>query len=54
MGITESGEAVLMVGYDAQNIIYYEPGQTTLSRAGLKDATEMFEAAGNLFFTYLP
>ncbi len=54
MGIMESGEAVLIVGYDAQNITYYEPGQTTLQRAGLKDASVMFEMAGNLFFTYLP
>lgn len=54
MGITDTGDAVLIVGYDAQNIIYYEPGQTELKKAGLKDSTEMFERAGNLFFTYLP
>lgn len=53
MGIAESGQAVLIVGYDAQNIVYYEPGETALKKAGLKDATAMFEEAGNLFFTYL-
>ncbi len=54
MGITDTGEAVLIVGYDAQNIIYCEAGQTTLKRAGMIDSTEMFERAGNLFFTCLP
>lgn len=54
MGITDTGEAILIVGYDAQNIMYYEAGQTALKRAGMKDSTAMFEAAGNLFFTYLP
>lgn len=54
MGITDTGEAVLIVGYDTQNIIYCEAGQTTLKRAGMIDSTEMFERAGNLFFTCLP
>lgn len=53
MAITEDGTAVLIVGYDVQNIIYYEPGQTTLKKAGLNDSAAMFERAGNLFFTYL-
>lgn len=54
MGITDTGDAVLIVGYDTQNIIYYEPGQTELKKAGLNDSSDMFERAGNLFFTYLP
>lgn len=54
MGITDSGSAILIVGYDPQNILYYEPGQTVLKKAGNKDSAAMFEAAGNLFFTYLP
>ena len=54
MAVTDTGSAVLIVGYDPQNIIYYEPGQESLGRAGMNDSTAMFEAAGNLFFTYLP
>lgn len=54
MGITDTGEAVLIVGYDTQNILICEPGQTELKKAGLKDSTEMFERGGNLFFTYQP
>lgn len=54
MAITDTGDAVLIVGYDQQNIICYEPGQTTLKKAGINDSSAMFENAGNLFFTYLP
>ncbi len=54
MGITDTGNAVLIVGYDAQNILYYEAGKTELKKMGMKDSTEMFEQAGNLFFTCLP
>lgn len=53
MAITDTGSAVLLVGYDAQNMIYYEPGQTALKKAGVNDSSAMFESAGNLFFTYL-
>lgn len=54
MAVTKAGDAILIVGYDAQNIIYYEPGQTALKKAGMKDSAALFEEAGNLFFTYLP
>lgn len=54
MARKDTGDYVLIVGYDAQNITYYEPGKTTLTKAGQKDSTAMFESAGNFFFTYLP
>lgn len=54
MVMKNTGQAVLIVGYDQQNIVYYEPGQAETTRAGLKDSTAMFEEAGNLFFTCLP
>lgn len=53
MAITDTGAAVLIVGYDVQNIVYYEPGQAALKKAGINDSAAMFESAGNLFFTYL-
>lgn len=52
--VTDTGGAVLIVGYDAQNIVYCEAGKTGLQRAGMNDSTEMFERGGNLFFTYRP
>jgi hypothetical protein len=54
VALTETGEAVLIVGYDTQNIIYYEPGKASLTKAGIKDGTVAFERGGNLFFTCLP
>lgn len=56
MAVTDTGETVLLVGYDQQNVVYYEPGQTTLNKvkAGSKDDVPMFEASGYLFFTCLP
>ncbi|MBR5509020.1 MAG: hypothetical protein IKV59_03095 [Lachnospiraceae bacterium] len=54
MGMTDTGKAVLIVGYDTMNIIYYEPGQTVLQKMGNKDSSTMFAQAGNLFYTYLP
>ncbi len=54
MGITDTGNAILIVGYDTLNITYYEPGQTVLQKMGNKDSAAMFAQAGNLFYTYLP
>jgi hypothetical protein len=54
VALTETGDAVLIVGYDTQNIIYYEPGKTSLTKAGIKEGTTAFERGGNLFFTCLP
>ncbi|MBS6397885.1 MAG: hypothetical protein KH452_12185 [Clostridiales bacterium] len=54
IAVANTGSPVLIVGYDPLNITYYEPGQTALRKAGIKDSTAMFEAAGNQFFTCLP
>ena len=48
------GGAVLIVGYDAQNIIYYRPGSNDLTKGGMNDSSSMFEEAGNVFYTCLP
>ncbi len=54
VAVTADGEAVLIVGYDTQNVIYYEPGASSLTKTSQSDAGELFESAGNYFFTYLP
>lgn len=46
-------EAVLVVGYDAQNVILYNPLEGASKKMGMNDATEMFESAGNVFFGYI-
>ena len=51
--MTGSNDAVLVVGYDSSNIVIYDPAMGMTYRKSLDDADEMFEAAGNVFFTYL-
>ena len=45
--------AVLIVGYDPQNVILWTPGQTELRTMGRGDASAAFAEGGNLFFTSL-
>ena len=54
LGMTGTGEAVLIVGYDAQNVVLWTPGQAGTRNMGRKDAATMFATAGNLYFTCLP
>lgn len=46
-------DAVLVVGYDSQNVILYNPLDNTLDKVGMGDAGEMFENAGNVFLGYI-
>lgn len=48
-----SDGAVLIVGYDPQNVILWTPGQTELRTMGRGDASAAFADGGNLFFTSL-
>lgn len=51
--MTGSNDAVLVVGYDSSNVVIYDPAMGMTYRKAIDDADEMFEAAGNVFFTYL-
>ncbi len=46
-------EAVLVVGYDANNVILYNPLEGASQKMGLSDAAEMLKNAGNVFFGYI-
>ena len=48
-----SSDAVLLVGYDANNVIVFNPVENTTGRQSISDAGEVFADAGNVFFTYL-
>ena len=48
-----SDEAVLIIGYDMYNVIVYDPDTGENKKIGLKDATQLFEEAGNEFLTYM-
>ncbi len=46
-------EAVLVTGYDAQNVYLYHPNAGGSEKMGRNDAAEMFERVGNVFFGYI-
>lgn len=48
-----SGESVLIVGYDEKNIIVMDTTDGSVGRRGMNDSTEWFEANGNKFITYI-
>lgn len=50
---TGDDTAVLIVGYDASNIIYFDPMTNTNNKMGINDATEYFEQFGNVYVSYL-
>lgn len=51
--MTGSDTAVLIVGYDANNISVYDPGLGMTYRKTIDEADEWFGGAGKVFFTYL-
>ena len=51
--IGENGESLLIIGYDAANITVYNPVNGSTYKKGLNDATAEFEAAGNVFISYI-
>ncbi len=51
--MTGSDSAVLIVGYDANNITVFDPQTGMTSKVGLGDADTMFANTGNVFFAYL-
>lgn len=51
--INSSGEAVLLVGYDASNVYIYNPLTSSTSSVSQTEATTDFETAGNIFISYV-
>lgn len=52
--MSDAAEAMLVVGYDAQNVVLYHPMEGTSAKMGQEDAAELFRNAGNVFFGYIP
>lgn len=48
-----SQDAVLIIGYDANSVSIFDPSLKTTYRKSLTEADEMFQNAGNIFFSYL-
>ena len=51
--MTGSTDAVLIIGYDSNSVVIFDPALGTTYRKTLTEADEMFTPAGNVFFTYL-
>lgn len=54
MALFDSGEAVLITGFNEQNVVIFDPAKGTLAKKGMNDSTQWFEENGNCFLTYLP
>ena len=51
--MTGSDSAVLVTGYSASMIYYFDPVTEQTRSMSFEQADEIFEQAGNIFFTYL-
>lgn len=51
--MTGSSEAVLLIGYDSNNVVMFDFGQGGKVKRSLAEMDGVFAGAGNVFFTYL-
>ncbi len=49
-----NGTAMLIIGFNEQNIVVMDPTEGTIYKIGRKDAKDLFEENGNRFLTYVP
>lgn len=49
----QSGEAMLLTGYDSTSITVIDPAARSERKLALKDAIKEFEASGNVYITYV-
>ena len=52
LGLKDSGESVLIVGFNQQNVVLMEPKTGKIYKKGMNDSREMFKENGNCFVTY--
>lgn len=52
MALLNDGNAVLIVGYNELNTVIFNPMSGTISKMGMNDSRDYFEANGNCFITY--
>lgn len=53
LALLESGEAVLITGFNEFNVVVMDPVTNFLGKVGMNDATEWFRENGNHFVTYM-
>lgn len=53
LAILEEGKAVLIIGFNEQNVVLMDPMTGTVYKKGMNDSRAMFEESGNRFITYV-
>lgn len=53
LAMLDSGDAVLITGFNEQNVVICDPKTGFLGKKGMNDSTKYFEENGNCFFTYV-
>lgn len=52
LSVLNDGSAVLIIGFNEQNIVLMDPNSGTIYKMGMNDARQMFEENFNRFMTY--
>ena len=50
--MVENEEAVLITGYDKNNLMIYFPTEGKIIKKGIRDSRAWFQSNGNRFLTY--
>lgn len=53
LALLEEEKAVLIIGFNEQNIVLMDPATGTVYKKGMNDSRTMFEESGNRFITYV-
>ena len=52
LAVMQDGSAVLVIGFNEQNVVLMDPLTGTVYKKGMNDARSMFEENGNRFIAY--
>ncbi len=50
---TDGGHIVMIIGYDPQNTVIFDPSKGSIYKKGMNDSTEWFSSHGNEFVSYV-
>lgn len=53
LALKDSGQSVLIIGFNQQNVVLMDPVTGTIYKKGMNDSRTMFEENGNCFVTYV-
>ncbi len=53
LAILNNGDAVVITGFNEQNVVLFEPSSGKLYKKGMNDSTKWFSENGNCFITYI-